>query len=353
MTLEKGWLTVGLALMVPGIAWVSQRRPLPALRVLAAVIGVLVLARIAWEPRIVGRDVGITPIFNWLLYGYGIPAVAFWWGGYLLRRRVDDAPARMIDSGAILLTVLLAFLEIRHFINDGDVYRAGSGLAEVALQVSIGLAMTIGLERLRQRTNSFVHDIGALAIAALTLAAIVIGLAIGENPLFTGEPVGGRFVNLILLAYALPAILAAALALVSRGIRPQSYSAAAAVTAVALALGYLSLEVRTLFHGDVLTRGPMTDAEQYTYSVVWLAFGVVLLAVGVRLHSQAVRFASAAVVILTVLKVFLVDMRGLAGIYQALSFIGLGIVLLAIGWLYQRLLFPKQVAAGYSPREAS
>jgi len=54
-----------------------------------------------------------------------------------------------------------------------------------------------------------------------------------------------------------------------------------------------------------------------------------------------------------VLKVFLVDMRGLAGIYQALSFIGLGIVLLAIGWLYQRLLFPKQVAAGHSPREAS
>ena len=84
---------------------------------LAAVIGVLVLARIGWEPRIVGNDVGTTPIFNWLLYGYGIPAAAFWLGGYLLRRRGDDVPARMVDSGAILLTVLLAFLEIRHFIN--------------------------------------------------------------------------------------------------------------------------------------------------------------------------------------------------------------------------------------------
>jgi uncharacterized membrane protein len=345
MALEKGWLTVGLALMVPGIAWVAEKRPLPALRVLAALVGVLVLARIAWEPRIVGRNVGATPIFNWLLYGYGIPALAFWLGGYLLRRRADDAPTRMIDAGAILLTVLLAFLEIRHFIYAGDVYRAGSGLAEVGLQVSIGLAMTIGLERLRLRTNSVMHDIGALAIAALTLAAIVLGLAIAENPLLTGEPVGGRYVNLILLAYALPAMLAAVLALVSRGNRPQLYSAAAAVTAVALALGYLSLEVRTLFHGDVLTRGPMTDAEQYTYSVVWLAFGVILLAVGVRLRSHAVRFASAAVVILTVLKVFLVDMRGLAGIYQALSFIGLGIVLLGIGWLYQRLLFPRRAIA--------
>jgi uncharacterized membrane protein len=186
MALEKGWLTVGLALVVPGIAWVSQRRPWPALRVLAAVIGVLVLARIAWEPRIVGGEVGTLPIFNWLLYGYGIPAAAFWWGGHLLRRRADDIPARMIDSGAILLTVLLAFLEIRHFIYDGDVYRSGSGLAEVALQVSIGLAMAIGLERLRQRTNNIVHDIGALAIAALTLAAIVFGLALADNPLLTG-----------------------------------------------------------------------------------------------------------------------------------------------------------------------
>src|SRR3974377_2607684 len=135
--------------------------------------------------------------------------------------------------------------------------------------------------------------------------------------------------------------------LVSRGIRPQPYSAVAAVTAVALALGYLSLEVRTLFHGEVLSRGPLTDAEQYTYSVVVLAFGVTLLAVGVRLRSQALRLASAAVVTLAVLKVFLVDMQGLTGLYQALSFIGLGIVLLGIGWLYQRLLFPP-TAEGYS-----
>ena len=349
MMLEKGWLTIALALMVPGIAWVADKRPLPALRVLAAMVGVLVMVRIAREPRIVDDDVGTTPIFNWLLYGYGIPAAAFWWGGYLLRRRADDAPTRMIESGAILLTVLLAFLEIRHVINHGDVYSDSSSLAELALQVCVGLAMTIGLERLRLRTHSVVHDVAALAIAGLTLAAIVLGLGLIENPLLTDEPVGGRFVNLILLGYGLPAVLAAVLALVSRGVRPQHYSAGAAMTAVALALAYLSLEVARLYHGAVLTEGPTTDAEQYTYSAIWLAFGVALLAAGVLLRSQAVRFASAAVVILTVLKVFLVDMHDLTGIYQGLSFIGLGIVLLGIGWLYQRLLFPRRVPAGASP----
>src|SRR4029450_2880716 len=82
MALEKGWLTVALALIVPGIAWVADRRPLPALRVLAAAIGVLVAARLVWEPRILGEGVGTTPIFNWLLWGYGISATAFWAGGH-------------------------------------------------------------------------------------------------------------------------------------------------------------------------------------------------------------------------------------------------------------------------------
>jgi uncharacterized membrane protein len=346
MALEKGWLTVALALMVAGIAWVADKRPLPALRMLAAAVAMLVMARIAWEPRIVGPDVGTKPIFNWLLYGYGIPAAAFAVGGHLLRRRADDGPARTIDSGAIVLTVLLAFSEIRHFIYHGDIYRNSASLAELALQVSVGLAMTIGLERLRLHTRSMVHDVGALVVAALTLMAIVLGLAVSKNPLLTGEPVGGSFVNLILLGYGLPAVLAAVLALQTRGVRPRFYSATAAVTAVALALAYLSLEVRALYHGEVLSVGPTSNAEQYTYSAVWLAFGVVLLAVGVLLRSQPVRFASAAVVILTVLKVFLVDMHDLTGIYQGLSFIGLGVVLLGIGWLYQRLLFPRLPGTG-------
>src|SRR5262249_4186759 len=198
-----------------------------------------------------------------------------------------------------------------------------------------------GVERGGGVKNGVVQEIGALIMAALTLLAIVLGLFVVETPMRTGQPVGGPFVNLILLGYAFPAMLAAALALIARGVRPPQYSAAAAVTAVALALAYLSLEVRTLFHGEVLTTGPTSDAEQYTYSAVWLVFGVALLAVGVLLRSQAVRYASAAVVFLTVLKVFLIDMRDLTGIYQGLSFIGLGAVLLGIGWLYQRLLFPR------------
>jgi uncharacterized membrane protein len=346
--LEKGWLTIGLALMAPGIAWVAGKRPLPLLRWLAAVAAVLVVARIAWEPRIAGNDLGARPIFNWLLYGYGVPAVSFWVAGHLLRRRGDDLPVRILEAAATLFTVLLVFFEIRHAMNGGDIYGSGGGLAEVALQVSAGLAIATGLEWLRGRTGSIVYDVGAMVVAGITLAAVVIGLGIFENPLVTDRPVGGPFLNLILLGYGLPAVLAIILALIARRTRPLPYRAVCAAVSVVLALAYLTLEVMRLYHGPVLTAGETTDPEQYTLSAVWLGFGVVLLVAGLLLDSKPARLASAAVVVLTIAKVFLVDMADLTGIWRALSFIVLGLVLVGIGYLYQRLLFPPGRAASGS-----
>jgi uncharacterized membrane protein len=342
MSLEKGWLTVALALMVPGIAWIANARPVPLLRALAAAVTVLVVLRVGHEPRIVGSDVGTTPIFNWILYGYGIPAVCFWVGGHLLRKNADDTPTRMVESAAILFTVLTLFLEIRHYMHGGDIYRQGSRLGELALQVCAGLATTIGLEHVRHRTQSMVHDLGAQVIAALTACGVVLGLWMIVNPWFSGENVGGAFFNLILLGYGIPAVLAIWLAMATRGTRPESYRVIAAAFAVLLMLSYLTLQVRTLYQGPVLSRGGMSNAEQYTYSVVWLAYGVALLLFGIFFRSQPARFASALITLLTIGKVFLLDMAGLTGIYRALSFIGLGLVLVGIGWLYQRLLFPPR-----------
>jgi uncharacterized membrane protein len=50
------------------------------------------------------------------------------------------------------------------------------------------------------------------------------------------------------------------------------------------------------------------------------------------------------VILLTVAKAFLIDMAALTGIWRALSFIGLGLALVGIGYLYQRLLFPPRSA---------
>ena len=343
--LDKGLLSIAIALMSLGTAWVSMQRPIPFLRSLAAILAGIVVMRTAYEPRIAGDAIGTTPIFNWLLWGYGVPALAFWAGSIFLRRRGDDPPQRAVESAAILFTVLLVFLEIRHAVNGGDIYRDNAGLTEVALQICSTLGMAIGLERLRIRSRSVVHNISAILLTVYAGLCIVFGLMLWELPIFWRIDVGGLLINLLLLGYALPAVFALLLSYAAAGRRPAWYANTIAAVALVLALSYLTFEIRRFYHGPILTDGITSGAEQYTYSIAWLAFGVVLLGIGILVNSQRARLASAVVIALTIVKAFLIDMSTLTGIYRALSFMCLGLVLVAIGWLYQRILFRRQAPA--------
>ena len=346
--LEKGWLTIALALTCLGTAWIAERRPIPFLRTLAAVLAGIVVARIGYEPRIVGDDVGTTPVINWLLWGYGVPAASFWGASYLMRRRGDDAPLRAVEAAAILFTVLLASLEIRHAVNGGDMFAVPS-LAEVGLDVCVSLAMAIGLERLRVRSGSLVHNVSAVLLTVLAGLGAVLGLLVLENPMFSDAEIEGSVINLLVLAYAFPAVLMLLLSYVVAGRRSAAYANSLAAGALVLALSYVTLEIRRLYQGPSLRWGLTTDAEQYTYSIAWLAFGVILLGAGILMQSQRARLASAVVIALTILKAFVVDMATLTGVYRALSFICLGLVLVAIGWLYQKILFRRRMPPATAP----
>jgi uncharacterized membrane protein len=339
--LDKGWLTIALALTSAGAAWVSTRRPIPFLRVLSSILAGIVVLRIGYEPRIVGAAVGTTPIFNWLLWGYGVPALSFWAASIFLRRRGDDASLRSVEVAAILFTVLLVFLEIRHAINGGDVYRNSAGLTETALQVCAALAMAIGLERLLVRSGSIVHNISAILLTLFAGAAALLGLLFLDNPVVWRIVIRGEFINELLLGYAIPAVLALLLSYAVVGRRPAAYGNTIAAGALVLALTYVTFEIRRLYHGPVLAGGVTSDVEQYTYSIAWLAFGVLLLAIGIVVNSERARLASAAVIALTIGKVFMIDLSTLTGVYRALSFMGLGLVLVAIGWFYQKVLFRR------------
>ena len=86
---------------------------------------------------------------------------------------------------------------------------------------------------------------GGAGTAAGGNPMISIGLGLLQNPFFTDEPVeGGRFFNAILLAYALPGLLALLLSRLSRHVRPGWYGLGAALLALVLLFATASLEVR-------------------------------------------------------------------------------------------------------------
>jgi uncharacterized membrane protein len=343
MVLDRGYLTVAFALTALTTAYFAVRDRIPLLRYMVVALGVIVVARLAWDPRIMGASVGTIPVFNWLLLGYGVPALAFLAAGHILKTEREDLAARLCDALGVLLAGLLVFFEIRHALNGGDPLANTSGHVEQGLFALMSLGFAYVLMRLDLgRVNPIFH-FASLAFGVLSAIFIVFGLGIVENPMLSSDRILGIPVfSSLLLAYLVPGLGAVLLARASRGVRPDWYAIGAAVLAMGLLFGYVTLEVRHVFQGDQIGIWKGAEApEVWAYSAAWLALGLVFLGYGIVRGSRAARLASAALVVLSVIKVFLYDLTGITGLWRALSVICLGAVLIGIGIVYQKLIFAR------------
>lgn len=353
MAFGSGMTTVllGASAIVPALA--TRHRSWPVLGWLSAAAVVAVLARVAFDPTIVGAQfLSRTPVFNWLLPGYGIPALAFGFAAWQFARTTSGRPRLIMEAGAVLFALLTVAMLVRHVMHGGVIDTGAPTLAEQAIYTLIALGAGAILVALDMRSPSPVLRIASLAAGVVSAALICVQHFMVLNPLVTDESTGRIPVfNLLFLAYLLPAVAAFALALYARGKRPKWYSSMLAVLGALLAFAYATLSVRRLFRGEYIAWwSGMEQVETYSYSALWLVMGVALLVAGVRFGSQVLRVASAALISIAVLKVFLFDMSELEGVLRALSFIGLGGVLIGIGLFYQRLLTHN--AAGGRSSEA-
>src|SRR3546814_11067519 len=80
---------------------------------LAGALPFLVLARRVLNWNVLDYPLGSLPGVNWILYGYGVPALAFWWAARRLRQQRDDSLVTLLEGGALVLFWLLLTLEIR------------------------------------------------------------------------------------------------------------------------------------------------------------------------------------------------------------------------------------------------
>ena len=80
----------------------------------------------------------------------------------------------------------------------------------------------------------------------------------------------------------------------------------------------------------------LDNLRQLSLSAVWLAYSILLIGFGMWRHLQSLRMIAIALFGFTILKVFLYDLSFLDTLYRIFSFIGLGIILLAVSYVYQR-----------------
>jgi uncharacterized membrane protein len=346
LELERQWITMAYALALPAVAWIAWKLDLPVLRWLCWAMVGIVSVRLVANPAVLDYPLGSWPVVNWILYTYGVAAIAFWLAGWFLKLYAEDALTAIVDAATALFLFLLVSLEVRSLFHPEGLDRAPMDFLERATYVAAwGVFALVALMRDSQSPSAVGlwtwRIVGGLAVFVAVLIQSLL-----FNPVFIGDDVGSTpIVNGLLLGFAVPALLAGAAAWwLARSTDAVSRTVAGA-SAVFLLFVFVSAEVRHLFHpafdGDPFDAA---GAELYLYSVVWLAFGVALLAAGMWRRIAAARHAGMAVVCLTICKVFLIDMSGLDELLRVFSFLGLGAVLLALAYFYRRLVFTDDAA---------
>lgn len=334
MGLKEAWLTVALSLILPGAGWVDARIGVPGLRRTALVVAAVVLVRLVFNPYLLDYTIENDDAFNWLLYGYGVPAIAFAVAAYLFRRARTDLTTQTLEAGAILFTVMLVSLEIHHVVA-GGLSVAAYGLTERSLHTIAWLFLAAALSVSSLRDHEVVRWACRILLAISAFQAVLLQALIG-NPYFTREPVGDTPIfNLLLFAFALPAVFFALHAYMAKEIWLRR---GCGLLSLALGLLWLTLEVRHSFTGSVLSGTHVASAELYSYSLAWLIVNGLVLASGFIFGSAELRRWGLILLIVVVLKVFIIDMSSLDGIWRAFSFLGLGAALVAVGWFYRRYI---------------
>jgi len=85
---------------------------------------------------------------------------------------------------------------------------------------------------------------------------------------------------------------------------------------------------------------------QTSLSIVWAAYAALVLAAGFLLRNTTLRGVALGLFALTLLKVVLIDMESLPGLYRVAAFFGLAVVLGLAAWWYQKL-----GAGAHAPKE--
>ncbi len=78
------------------------------------------------------------------------------------------------------------------------------------------------------------------------------------------------------------------------------------------------------------------DVSGSMLTLSWGVEGIGLLALGFIVRERTLRLSGLALLLACILKLFVYDLRTLETMFRILSFIGLGVILLAVSWIYTR-----------------
>ncbi|TKD53047.1 DUF2339 domain-containing protein [Sphingomonas baiyangensis] len=118
------------------------------------------------------------------------------------------------------------------------------------------------------------------------------------------------------------------------------------IAAMVLTLAAALALVRQVAHGTLLT-GPVGVAENWGYSAAMLILSALWLWRGIVGGARELRYAGLGLALIVSLKVFTIDVA-FEGLLRVVSFLGIGVALIAISWVYTRFVTPASRRAADS-----
>jgi uncharacterized membrane protein len=266
----------------------------------------------------------------WLAVGFA----AF----YLLLLRLS-ARGRLQPSSALLsalhLTAAVVFLTIAIPLKEQGRWLTVGWLVEGAALVWVASRVRLQLLRV----------LALLCLALGVIALVTVNPAASTTPFFN-ERFGCYCAGIAALAFvALVALKAQAEAETEEAWNGSGgWTAIAAVAVLGVHLLILiavGWEIHSYWwtlrwSGDGAEWGACRMYAQFTYSVWFMLFGAILLAAGFWRRSAFLRWQALTLLSVTIVKVFLFDMSELGQGFRVLSFFGLGALLFAVSFVYQR-----------------
>ncbi|MBG9999817.1 DUF2339 domain-containing protein [Pseudoalteromonas sp. NSLLW24] len=186
-------------------------------------------------------------------------------------------------------------------------------------------------------TLAKLYQVAGFALVGLA-GLFAIKTLLDDNPLFESLYIGELPIfNWLLLLWLVPAGLTLWLA---KLVKPINVKATPFILAVAGGFILLAINsfIRQYWQGPYiyLSKGA-SNAELYSYSVIWLVMGAGTVIFGHLKNQLLIQKIGLGLLAAVIVKVFLIDMANLEGLLKALSFIGLGLSLVGLSWLFQKL----------------
>lgn len=109
--------------------------------------------------------------------------------------------------------------------------------------------------------------------------------------------------------------------------------------------------IRQAVQGNLVSGANIDTGENYLYSAGLMALAIGWLALGIKRQAKLLRVAGLSLLTVVTFKVFLIDAAALTGLLRILSFLGLGIALIGIGWAYGRVMGIAPAAKNEVPEQ--